>query len=68
MSFLMVPRAPITNGNVFVLIRPTFFQPSRFPSIMLHSFLYCVGSIFVQAEFNHKENVAMVVFSRKISK
>ena len=33
MSFLMVPRAPITNGNVFVLIRPTFFQPSRFPSI-----------------------------------
>ena len=33
MSFLMVPRAPITNGNVFVLIRPTFVQPSRFPSI-----------------------------------
>ena len=33
MSFLMVPRAPITNGNVFVLIRPTFFQPSRFRSI-----------------------------------
>ena len=29
----MVPRAPITNGNVFVLIRPTFVQPSRFPSI-----------------------------------
>ena len=33
MSFLMVPRAPITNGNVFVLIRPTLVQPSRFPSI-----------------------------------
>ena len=33
MSFLMVPRAPLTNGNVFVLIRPTFVQPSRFPSI-----------------------------------
>ena len=35
MSLLMVPRAPITNGNFFVLIGPTFVQPSRFPSIII---------------------------------
>ena len=37
---------------------------SRF-TVLVHSWK---RTIFVQAKFSHKENVAMVVFSRKISK